>query len=873
MGFGVPILTVFVIAHRHSFRRPLIGSVPVLCGSFLLALGISSYRLVPVFDAIAHEGSFLSTLQGLPMVAPSGDVLYLAVPAWMPGVLGTTFFDGRVVLETIGVSHNVQAHALTHFGVLPILVLALAPFGYYGRKAFIAGWICLVLSLGSFQAITVVDELLVVLLQPFYYSVLTKLGACFLAVGLLSVVLRRLRSETWGESRRMVQASLVLAAVMAALPLVLWYKVLPALSPNTYQAHVALLRYVFRGGLILLAAFGVWTGSIATLTYRSMKRIFLIACGGFAVGAGILTYTAVRGKWLWASQLTFQTLIYNSGVVCAAALVLYVLRSRYGEAAAIPVSPRILWPAAGILALVLIIPITEGTDARGGDQIFFSAMLAFLRFLVLAAGSCEVLYYVQRSGYRRVLPFVMLFVLVDLLYTARLVQNISGPGFVRTEAVFPKMPETGSGTTRTHDSIRDPDFSNLGAANSSWSLGGRDVERITGGVDERSAARVRSPELGSIYQDLRLSGNSRVMTFGAWVKTDARNVYLFLTARGADGNWVAQESRKHSGSGGWEWLSATAGGASPLLTARCHMMLSSGGTAALLGPVLAATGHVQPFESPKGVPLDNPRPLPPEFESGLDLTNYRVNHPLNYVHHPSGDVLQNLSMVYGIRVYGGVDSDVNQRYSDFLASFQPARPRWFGRMGIYNRLSDRRELDLLGVRYDFEDGDMAVRPNALPRLAMFTHYRVVRSFAEQIRTLKDSSFDPNVDVLLSDTPAFPFAQSSPERCRPLKFVSPTTARLHAQLTLDQPAIILFNDRYSPDWHALWNGKDVPVLLANGIFMAVAVPSGSGTLALEFRPRLLLKMLPISIACGVSFMISLAYAFITSLRTHPAATRS
>jgi hypothetical protein len=146
MGFGIPIVAVFLIGYHKSLRRPWAGSAPIVSGAFVLALGISAYRLVPVIDAIANEGSFFTTLQGLPMTAPPEDLPYLAMPAWMSGVLGMTFYDGSSILGALGISHNVQIDALTHFGVLPILLIALAAFHYYGRKAFIAV-VCLALAL------------------------------------------------------------------------------------------------------------------------------------------------------------------------------------------------------------------------------------------------------------------------------------------------------------------------------------------------------------------------------------------------------------------------------------------------------------------------------------------------------------------------------------------------------------------------------------------------------------------------------------------------------------------------------------------------------------------------------------------------------
>jgi LPXTG-motif cell wall-anchored protein len=52
---------------------------------------------------------------------------------------------------------------------------------------------------------------------------------------------------------------------------------------------------------------------------------------------------------------------------------------------------------------------------------------------------------------------------------------------------------------------------------------------------------------------------------------------------------------------------------------------------------------------------------------------------------------------------------------------------------------------------------------------------------------------------------------------------------------EAPRLVFFGDRYAPGWRAQWNGQALPVLRANAVFMAVAVPAGAGTLELRFEP--------------------------------------
>ena len=51
----------------------------------------------------------------------------------------------------------------------------------------------------------------------------------------------------------------------------------------------------------------------------------------------------------------------------------------------------------------------------------------------------------------------------------------------------------------------------------------------------------------------------------------------------------------------------------------------------------------------------------------------------------------------------------------------------------------------------------------------------------------------------------------------------------------QGGYVILNDAWHPWWFATLDGKDIPVLRANGIFRAVDVPPGMHTIVFEFRP--------------------------------------
>ena len=68
-------------------------------------------------------------------------------------------------------------------------------------------------------------------------------------------------------------------------------------------------------------------------------------------------------------------------------------------------------------------------------------------------------------------------------------------------------------------------------------------------------------------------------------------------------------------------------------------------------------------------------------------------------------------------------------------------------------------------------------------------------------------------------------------------VSLRTATTRWSIEADSPrgGYVVLNDPYHPWWFAAVDGADAPVLRANVLFRAVAVPPGRHTVRFEFRP--------------------------------------
>lgn len=60
-------------------------------------------------------------------------------------------------------------------------------------------------------------------------------------------------------------------------------------------------------------------------------------------------------------------------------------------------------------------------------------------------------------------------------------------------------------------------------------------------------------------------------------------------------------------------------------------------------------------------------------------------------------------------------------------------------------------------------------------------------------------------------------------------------RVNVRVATDGPALVVLSDRHYPGWQATVDGERAPVLLANGVFRAVAVPAGVSDVEFRYTP--------------------------------------
>lgn len=84
-------------------------------------------------------------------------------------------------------------------------------------------------------------------------------------------------------------------------------------------------------------------------------------------------------------------------------------------------------------------------------------------------------------------------------------------------------------------------------------------------------------------------------------------------------------------------------------------------------------------------------------------------------------------------------------------------------------------------------------------------------------------------------------------------------RVEVLVTAAAPGVLVLRDTVYPGWRALLNGKPAPLLRADGLFRAVAVPTGMHSVVFEYRPPSLRFGVAVSLAAlaGMTGLVLLA----------------
>jgi hypothetical protein len=395
-------------------------------------------------------------------------------------------------------------------------------------------------------------------------------------------------------------------------------------------------------------------------------------------------------------------------------------------------------------------------------------------------------------------------------------------------------------------------------------MGGRDF-RISACEGEhvfgRLAAQVvNGAERLFVFQDVltgvKLAG--RKFTFSAWVRARTTNSARLLLADGT----ISAHSTYHANPGDWAWLSVTLIPCDRAKYIRAHLELEPGASAWIDGAVVCEGDSIDPFAAFAGDPANalakGFHGIVPETAE-LDIDNYRVNHPHLALQISGNEIETNIPSTYGMRMYGGVNSDVPKTISELVRKFEPVAAKQFHAGAICSQLIQPKLLDLLGCGYDVDEtGKTRKRATSLSRFMLFTQFETLSNHKEVLERLAAADFVARDRLLVEADPGM-VASRTARSAEMLSYSSQATSKLSLTCNSAEPALLFFGDNYHPGWRAYVDGQERPILRADYAFMAVAVPAGECTVVFQFQPSVFTAGLAVSGAGLLGYLAALAVA--------------
>jgi hypothetical protein len=121
---------------------------------------------------------------------------------------------------------------------------------------------------------------------------------------------------------------------------------------------------------------------------------------------------------------------------------------------------------------------------------------------------------------------------------------------------------------------------------------------------------------------------------------------------------------------------------------------------------------------------------------------------------------------------------------------------------------------------------------APPRASIVSSWTEVDGSADALDTVTGGGFDPDENVVLEKDPGIP-SSTGPSGGRAVyEQVSTQTAKV--EVSAPRPSLVLIRNVFDRNWRARVDGETAPVLAADYLIQAVAVPSGRHTVVLEYH---------------------------------------
>lgn len=221
-----------------------------------------------------------------------------------------------------------------------------------------------------------------------------------------------------------------------------------------------------------------------------------------------------------------------------------------------------------------------------------------------------------------------------------------------------------------------------------------------------------------------------------------------------------------------------------------------------------------------------------------------------------GELAPDVPILYGIDFVNGNDSMSLYREGDRALVDRmrklpvPQGLHLLGALGIRLLLGETAIEDA-AVEALAHDGPARLRIERLretaPRVYLARRVQAFPTAADALDAMAAASFVPGEDATVVGSPV-PALDASPHAT--LSVVEDGAERVVVDVMADGAAFLVVGDAWFPGWRATIDGREAPILRANGFLRGVSLPGGDHRVEMIYAPRSLAVGLAISAASAV-----------------------
>lgn len=221
---------------------------------------------------------------------------------------------------------------------------------------------------------------------------------------------------------------------------------------------------------------------------------------------------------------------------------------------------------------------------------------------------------------------------------------------------------------------------------------------------------------------------------------------------------------------------------------------------------------------------------------------------------PFAEFQSNRYAGFGIASVGGYNAAKPKRIQDLIGAPERLQsPAWHRLLNVRYYVAPQALGEVPPTLELVHQGSQYVYKNALalPRATVVGHYAVVRPDTAILDSVQAGARDAAEWTYLADDPHLTLGPTAGATAR---ITSYRLNDLAVDVTTPGPALLRLADQWSPDWTAAVDGRATPVLRADYLLRAVAVPAGAHHVTFRYAPAAVRRGLLLSLGSLVAVLL-------------------